>query len=435
MPFWLLHGRAYFKQQLAKRVNIAADTLPYNPAVLAYLQQAHAAGRPLILVTASDKLIAEVIAKHLGIFSQVLASDGKINLSGKTKCQVLNQQFGQGQYDYLGDHHRDIAVWQHCHQALTVKFKLTTKHCQTKVCQHFPGEVFRFKDFLQTIRIHQYAKNLLIFLPLLLSHELGQLHLVINCILGFVAFCLFASSAYLVNDLFDLESDRRHHAKRHRALAAGRLSIQHGILLAVTLFILAGLIALQLASAFGYLLLLYYVLTLAYSINLKRHALIDVIVLSGLYTLRILAGMTLIVHGYSDWLILFSLFFFTSLAFAKRYAELHHLSQRNLTHSHGRGYHTGNLAIIKIFGIASGYISLLVLALYLNSEQATRWYAHPRLLYAICPILLYWLSLIWLQASEGKLHEDPVVHALKDKVSWTVVILVIIVALIATVSW
>lgn len=285
-----------------------------------------------------------------------------------------------------------------------------------------------FVTILQAARCHQYAKNSLIFLPLLVGHHFVHPHLVIKTILAFFSFSFLASTVYLLNDIIDRNVDKKHPVKKYRPIASGLLSIPAAISLAVVFSLMAISLTSFLPSYFKLTLLAYFLITLGYSFIFKRIVLVDVLVLSGLYSLRIFAGMTLVPHGYSDWLILLSLFFFTSLAFIKRYIEL----EKYPTSPQGRGYKSHQTLIVSVFGISSGYISSLVFALYVSSNSAFHLYHHTKLLYFVCPILLYWISYIWLAATEGKVHDDPVVFALKDKATYLTLLTILIISLMAT---
>lgn len=433
--FWLFHSRSYLKRQVAQSVNLSADALPYNQQLLSWLKEQHALGRSLVLVTAADESIAMRIAAHLGIFNHVFASDGIRNLKGSHKADILNEAFGKGQYDYVGNHRSDLEIWLHCRYAILANFSAgLLRRCReiAEVREHFPKTRLGVRKFLKAIRVHQYAKNILIFLPVLLGHYFTHAEMLWQSLLGFMCFSMLASSVYLLNDLLDLEADRRHASKSRRALACGELPIPVGIILLLLFLLLAVGLSFLLPRAFQCVMLMYYVLTMLYSFTLKRQVLLDVLALSALYTLRIIAGMAIAAQIYAFWLILFSVFFFTSLAFIKRFTELDQMLRMKQEKTiHGRGYHTDQVQMISVFGIASGYLSVLVFALYINSQQAYSLYHHPSWLYLICPVLLYWISYVWLRASSGELHEDPIIFALHDKISYYCVGLIIILATFA----
>lgn len=287
------------------------------------------------------------------------------------------------------------------------------------------------EKIVKLMRVHQYAKNTLLFLPWILSHQYNNLIAIENLFLAFISFCLLASSAYIINDLLDLSSDRQHKTKQYRILASGALLPTCGITIAVVSFIVAWVIAIPLPLFFKYIMAFYFLTTMLYSFWLKKKLLLDVIILSSLYTIRVLAGMSLLRSGYSHWVLLFSLFFFTSLAFLKRYIELFSHKDQSQT-LNGRSYMVFHSQFIQIFGICSGYLSILIIALYLNSQKATTLYHYPGVLYAACPIFVYWISRAWLIAASGNMHDDPVVFALNDKVTYIVVFLLLLIGLIAT---
>lgn len=286
---------------------------------------------------------------------------------------------------------------------------------------------------IRAMRPHQYAKNLLIFLPLILGHWFNSSHLLLSVVLGFVSFCLMASAVYIFNDWLDVESDRQHPRKCHRPFASAALSVPLGLTVALIVAVVSLLLGFHVGQHFFVVLIVYAVLTTAYSLYLKRLVLVDVFVLAVLYSLRIFAGMAILAVAYSQWLIIFSFFFFTSLAFVKRFVELKDASDNQTNLAAGRGYSPENWLLIKMFGICSAFVSALVFALYLSSDRALQLYQHPEWMYAICPLLLYWLTRVWWLASEGNLHDDPVVFAIKDKVSYLVLVLIVLVGVLA--SW
>jgi 4-hydroxybenzoate polyprenyltransferase len=274
-------------------------------------------------------------------------------------------------------------------------------------------------QILRTLRVRQWVKNLLVFVPVILDHKVFDRPVVLRAALAFAAFCLAASGAYVLNDLYDLEADRRHATKRSRPFAAGALSPGFGKILVPLLFSGALLLAVPIAAQrFWVLLLLYVTATTAYSVYLKRIAVLDVLLLAGLYTLRVLAGIAATGVRFSTWLLAFSMFLFLSLAFLKRYGEVGGLEGPADTGVLRRGYLRGDREWLGSMGGASGYLSVLVLALYVSSEQVTALYRTPFLLWLICPLLLFWISRMWLLAYRGRLHEDPIVATARDPVSY-----------------
>lgn len=435
LAWWLLKGKAYCKRQVAQRVDISKLALPWNEALIHWLHEEKKTGRKLVLITASDQRVAQAIADQLSLFDEVIGSDGQTNVRGRAKRAILLEKYGEKHFDYVGDASVDLPVWQASRNAYIVsndKGLIKQAKSIAHVEKVFTRERFTFKTLLKSLRVHQYAKNGLIFLPWVLGHAYSDVHQLFYLLLAFVSFSLLASSVYVLNDLLDLPSDRVHHRKKKRPLASGRLSIKHGVLLGGVCFILAWVLATRLPVHFRWVLIFYYIVTVLYSFWLKRLLLVDVITLSCLYTVRVLAGMAVINAGYSKWVLLFSLFFFTSLAFLKRFAELHFARKENIQKLNGRNYHVAHIDVISMFGVCSGYLSVLIIALYLNSVKAVMLYQYPILLYAACPVFLYWISRMWLIAADGNMHDDPVVFAIKDKATYWVLMVLLAIGVAAT---
>ncbi len=433
--FWLLKGSAYLKQQLALRVTLSPSTLPYNQELLTWLRQEKVKGRKLVLVTAADQLFARNIAEHLQLFDEVLASNGAINLKKENKANLLNARYGAKNYDYVGNEKDDLAIWKFANQAFVVsKSSRLIRKIQkfSPVGHHFHVSNISFKDFLKAIRIHQYAKNVLLFVPLLTSYLFFQIPLLLTTLLGFFAFCCVASSVYLLNDLFDIEADRCHERKSKRAIASGLLTIPQAITFIMVFSLSAIGICCFLPADFIGVLLLYFTISMSYSLFLKKHLLIDVIVLSILYTIRVAAGMALLpVNTYSIWLLLFSIFIFLSLAFLKRVSELVLLKDKDSLHGVGRAYQLKHYPLLLNFGITNGFLAILVFALYLNSLRAISLYHHPQLLLMVFPVLIYWLCRLWLLAADGKIMDDPVLFTVKDKISYVSAFVILIIMFVA----
>ena len=423
-PLWLLRGKGYFKRQLAQRVAIDPAILPYRRKVLSFLKQERASGKDIILTTASDQSVAERIAGYLGIFSGLLASDGAVNLSGTEKLKAIQRYVGDNGFDYIGNASIDIPLWKACHRAILVQ----PRQRLVKVIQRinpahviFAGETMDFLSYLKAIRLHQWVKNFLIFVPLILAHKITEVEPVIVTGWAFLAFSLCSSGSYILNDLIDLESDRKHPIKQFRPFAAGMLPISTGLLFVPLLigggFVIAVfLLPVLFAAALG----LYTVITTAYSFYLKRIVVLDVIVLAGLYTLRILSGAAAIDISISPWLLSFSMFFFLSLAFVKRYCELSMMQSGKEILAKGRGYLVKDNELLRNIGVTSGFVSVLVIALYINSKEVTVLYQHPEAIWLICPLLMYWITRVWLLAHRGEMLEDPVLFALKDPTSYAI---------------
>jgi 4-hydroxybenzoate polyprenyltransferase len=430
---WLLKGKAAFKAEVGRRVKLDASRLPYSEPLLAYLHEEKAQGRRLVLATAADQSIAAEVAAHLGLFDEVYASDGAVNLSGARKLERLKQ--AHPEFDYAGDGEVDLALWREARRALVVH---GSPGLERKVRALGRGEVRVFeaprtslRKWVKALRVHQWAKNVLVFVPALAAHKGLDLPLLVEAGLGFVAFCLCASSVYVLNDLLDLDSDRQHPTKRKRPFASGELPVKVGAVLAPVLLVAGFSVALVLLPLpFSALLATYYAVTLAYSLYLKQVMVLDVLVLAGLYTVRLFGGSLATGVPTSSWLFTFSMFLFLSLV--KRLSEVRRLRLSSATTTPGRGYLASDYEQLSSLGVAAGYISVLVLAFYITSKEVTVLYVHPERLWLLCPVMLYWVSRVWLLAHRGLVNEDPLVFALRDKVSYAVGVAAALVLLAAT---
>lgn len=430
LPFWLFQGKAGFKHKISQHVELSPSSLPFNTDLLKYLTQQRLHNRHLVLVTAANKNIAEAIAHHLNIFDEILASEETHNLSGKNKAAMLCERFGEKGFVYAGNANIDLKVWQHAAAAIVVNAPATLLAKAQQVTDEIE-EVFEsqqatsIKTVLKAMRVHQWAKNMLIFSALVLSHNLFNNTAVQASLWAFFAFGFAASAIYLINDLMDLEADRKHKTKKYRPLAAGTLPIPLAIMLVPLLLLLSYAFAWQTNTDFVNVLTVYLVLTTAYSLYLKPVALLDVITLTSLYTIRIIAGAMAIAVPLSYWLLAFSMFIFLSLALIKRFSELNNLSQQGEVKSEARGYHIDDLPAVSLFGISSGYISIMILVLYIHDLQADSLYSQPDWLWFVAVAILYWISHMWLLAFRGQMNEDPVLFAIRDKTSYIVSLFVI----------
>jgi hypothetical protein len=325
LPFWLLKGKANLKQQIAHRVSLDVTSLPYHSALLSYLIEQHRGGREIILATAAESGIAQSVANHLGIFSKILATNGAQNLSGPKKLARIQDHLGSCGFVYAGNARIDMPIWRSSKGAIVVNASDRFVHAVGKIAEVsrvFSDQRSPAQAFLRAIRVHQWVKNGLIFVPLIVGHQLSNPDRLIGSLLAFMAFSLCSSSTYLVNDLLDLEADRRHPRKRHRPFASGDLPIRVGLLTAPVFFFSGLALSLLLPLGFTLTLCAYFVATLGYSLLFKRLVVVDVILLALLYTVRIIAGgMATNIH-ISNWLLVFSMFLFLSLALVKRYSEL-----------------------------------------------------------------------------------------------------------------
>ncbi len=421
LPFWLVRGKAYCKQQITQKTQLPIDSLPYNKSLITWLKQQKESGKSLILITGAYQSIAKQVATHLGIFSEVLATDGNNNLVGKNKRDLLNQRFNKSGYDYVGNSRQDLPVWQDArHSYVTNASQGTLRKAKqhANVQGNFAVKRNKWALIARALRVHQYAKNTLLFVPLLLTGIVINQEIFLNYLLTFISLSAFASSLYIANDLMDLTDDRKHPKKSQRPFACGALSLPFGVLLSCICFIIAISLLLFLPTITQYLLLSYVLLNLFYTHIFKKIILLDVFLLAALYTLRIILGMSLISFGYSAWLILFSIYFFISLAFMKRYIEINDMADAGANSLSGRAYKFEHKNLIAIFGIISAYVSAVIFSLYINSTKALHIYAHPQILYGTVLIILYWISRTWLLAWDKKVHHDPVLFALTDKVSY-----------------
>jgi 4-hydroxybenzoate polyprenyltransferase len=419
-PSWALKGKAYLKSQVASMVTLDAAYLPYNRPLLNYLRDEHAAGRKLYLATGADRVLALNIAAHLGIFADVIASDGRVNLTGRNKLQHLEQRFAADGFDYIGNALPDLPLLQEAQQAMVANPALSLnsalKNRNVLVNRKFLDRAPLPAALMRALRVHQWAKNLLVFLPLLLAHSLHAAP-VMAAFAAFFCFCFMASATYIFNDLLDLEPDRVHLNKRKRAFAAGDLSVATGLGISFSLLAIALITAAYLPRTFLIYLLLYLVTTLAYSFSLKRIVLVDVVILSSLYTIRMMAGSAATHDPVSPWLAAFSIFLFLSLAMVKRFSELQNLNTRGVNPTNGRGYLLSDIEQLRSFGTSSAYASIVIFALYINGRDVVALYHHPNRMWLITPLLILWVSRVWLLASRGLLDEDPVVFALSDRMS------------------
>ena len=416
LPIWLLRGKAALKQRLAQRVSVDVTTLPLNDSVVALAREARTAGRRVVLATASHRVPAEALAAHLGLFDEVLATEGGVNLSGAAKQARLVSRFGERGFDYVGNGHSDLAVWASARRAVVVSANASLARAAaavTTVDRVIAPPRAGLRAYLRGLRLHQWLKNLLVFVPLFAAHHLHVRVELAQASLAFLAFSLCASAVYVLNDLLDLESDRGHVRKRQRPFAAGLIPVWHGALLIPLLLAAALAIALLLPWAFAAVLAAYFAITLAYSILLKRQVIVDVLMLAGLYTMRVIAGGAATAIVPSFWLLAFSMFLFLSLAMVKRYSELLLTLRQNKTEAAGRGYVVEDLPVLMSIGTGSGLVAVLVFALYINSPETRNNYSGPLWLWLVPPLLLYWVSRIWMKAHRGEVDDDPVVFAVR----------------------
>jgi 4-hydroxybenzoate polyprenyltransferase len=411
-PVWMLHGKAWFKQRIGSQVSLDFASLPWRIDFIKELGRQRGEGRSIVLATAADGHLAGQAADYLKLFDTVLASDGVINLCGDAKRDALVDRFGERGFDYAADGggvgQPDMAVWASARKAI-----------------HVGPDTGRLRDRLKALRPPHWLKNLLIFVPLIAAHRLHDISLLGKCLLAFVAFSCCASGGYLLNDLIDLDSDRRHPEKRRRPFAAGDLPLSYALSAIPTLLLAASVLAAFVSGPLLVAVLLYFGMSAGYSIYLKKIAVLDVLFLAGLYTARILAGSAATGIWPSHWLLAFSTFLFFSLALVKRYSELVIIRRVEGSAAKARGYEAGDGELLAAMGIASGYLAVLVLALYIATDKAQALYARPELLWSLSPLLLYWISYVWLTAHRGRMPGDPVVFATGDRTSRILILLML----------
>lgn len=422
---------------------VNASALPYRPQVVEALRREKAAGRTLILATASDEKVAARVAAELQLFDDAIGSDGSTNLKGKNKLRAIQaycQAHGWAKFAYMGDSSADLPIWEAANEIHAVDLTPALRSRVEKLGpierELRPESAPIWKVLIKALRPHQWSKNVLIFAPLALNHEAGWAQKIVEAALAFGCFSFCASAGYLINDLLDLESDRRHPHKRSRPMAAGAFSVvAAGASIAGLLATAFATAILALPPPFVLVLTAYLATTLSYSVWIKRQPILDVLTLAGLYSSRLIAGGAATEVAISAWLFAFSGFLFTSLAFAKRFTELQQVLEASGESAHGRGYVVGDLNLIQSAGTTSGYLSVLVLALYISSETILANYKDAAAIWMVCPLLLYWITRVWLLASRGELHHDPVVFAIKDPISRLIGLAVVVLFLLGVTGW
>jgi 4-hydroxybenzoate polyprenyltransferase len=414
--FALFRGKAALKARIASATAIDVSALPYDEDVMAVARKARDQGRPVYLVSASNERYVSAVANHVGLFDGWLASSNSENLTSAVKASRLVSMFGEGGFDYVGNDEADLAVWQVSRERLAVR---TSSAVRKRLLAFAPDAVLlaptseKVRAWAKLLRVHQWAKNGLVAVPLLTSHsfELVALGEVLAAIL---CFCLAASSIYILNDLVDIEADRAHPTKHRRPLAAGNIPVLNALLAAPLLLATSLIGAFFLNPWFAAVLVCYVALTTAYTFLIKRKMMADVIALAALYTIRVIGGAVVIATPVSEWLLAFSMFMFTSLALIKRYVELATLTDADLPNPTNRNYQKSDLYIVAILAMAAAFNAITVFALYISSDAVKELYRHPQVLWFICPILMYWLGRIMMLAHRRLMNDDPVLFALKD---------------------
>ena len=437
LPFWLFQGIAYFKLKVSEHSELDVTTLPYNQPLIDWLREEKLNGKKIVLSTAANEQVAQAVVNSFDLFDEFIASDSKTNLKSSLKRHALEERYGIKGYDYAGNSSDDFEVWAGASNAILVNageriLKKVSKLASLK--QTFSSDGSGIAVWLKALRVHQWLKNLLLFVPLLAAHQLGNIDSLGLLIIAFFSFSLCASSVYITNDLLDLESDRSHPRKKFRPFASLKLPILHGLVAATLLIVVSIILGAVVGSDFLIILLLYLILTMAYSFGLKRFVIVDCLTLATLYAIRIIAGSAAVSVPLSFWLLAFLIFISLSLAFVKRHAELLVQSREGKNTVHGRGYLVSDAPLLQILGVSSGYISTLVVALYLRSENVMVLYSQPFAIWFLIPILLFWVSWVWLKSSRGEMHDDPIIFAAKDKTSLFVAAITAIVFVYAAIG-
>jgi len=417
IPFWLLNGKSFLKHQVAQRIDLSQANIPYNQDVIDYVKTERAT-RKTVLVTGSHQSIAELVQQQTGLFDEVIGSDAERNLTSYRKRDWLVGEYGEKGFDYIGNDSDDLNVWPAAREALVVS---RPNGIASKTAQTF-SKVFEVassnpKDYLSLLRVHQWSKNVLVLVPFALDQRFGDWTATLSILLAFLAMCLLASLTYIINDMLDLQADRQNATKSKRALASTRISLVDGAKIATVLGLLVLFLCLLLPLAFNLILLSYAILTLLYSFWFKKVAVLDVVVIAALHTIRVVGGTLAIAAEWSFWLLAFSMFIFFSIALAKRVAELMNLKKENKETTPGRDYRVEDVPMLIASGVSTGYLSVLIVALYINSDKVRVMYSTPEILWLICPILLYWIGRLWMKTARGEMHEDPILFAMRDRVS------------------
>lgn len=432
---WAISGKAVLKREVAARYQSKGRDWPYRPELIARIELARKAGQPVWLVTGAAQSTATTIAEHLGLFDRVLHSTDTENLTSHRKRERLVALCGDGGFDYAGNSRDDLVVFDAARRAIIVAPDSAAKRWGTRhAAETLPLLAKSPLAIFKSIRVHQWLKNVLIAVPLVLNHEYAEIGLVFAAVAAFFSFSFLASAVYIVNDIADLANDRQHPRKRLRPLASGAVSIPVVSFTAAALLLASIGLASLLPPMFWAVLGLYAVVTTVYTFVLKRKLLVDVFTLAGLYTVRIVAGAAATGVELSFWLLAFSIFFFLSLALVKRYVELDELAEDAKTRLKGRSYVGSDKDMIGQAGVASAFSAAMVLALYVDSKEVASMYSQPALLWPLCPLILYMLLRIWVLARRSQMHDDPVVFIMRDWRSQATTVAGVGLVLLATVQ-
>jgi len=420
----LFNGKAAFKKSILDINLLDIRSFPIRADLLNFLHKQKEKGRKLFLVTAADQKIADEIANKLDIFETASGSSNGHNLKGKHKLKYLQEKFPNG-FSYAGDSSADILIWEKANSLILVGASKSTQRAaesmDTKIEQIFPAQKANLKTWIKALRIHQWSKNALLFVPLALAHKYTDASAIINVFFTFLYMGLIASGTYLINDLSDLNADRKHKTKKNRAIASGAIGAGTALIVALAIISIGLIGAISISISLLLVMLTYLTLTLSYSFYFKKIAMLDVVTLGSLYSLRIIMGTIVISAVLSPWLLIFSLFFFLSLSLAKRYVEIIGTDENEDKNKliNGRGYMASDSPMVLAFGVATSTVAVLILTLYVSNDAfPVDAYNNPQWLWFMTPIILLWIMRIWLLSHRGQMHDDPVSFAIKDKVSW-----------------
>jgi len=433
---WAFQGKAKFKAKLGAEVSLDAESLPYRPDFLKWLRAEKQSGRLILLATGADALTASGVAAHLQLFDGVISSDGKTSATGDAKYSLVAEALGHQPFEYAGNAMVDLKLWRKAGNAIVVApdrgVLAALRRQDIAIAQHFPAPRARFPVWARQLRVYQWVKNLLIFTPLLTSHRIFDVPGLARAACGFLVFSLVASATYLLNDILDLPADRHHPTKRQRPLAAGLISIPGALAAAVLLLAAAAFLSSLLPWLAALLLCGYSAATIGYSLFLKKLLMVDVVALALFYTARLMYGGLVTEIEISIWTLAFCAFSFFSLAAAKRINDLAKANLQAAESLRHRAYQARDLNALVALGASTSNIAVLVLILYINSQQGEKLYRHPHFLWAMCVPLLYWFSRTLMLANRGMLADDPILFAAKDRATYIVLALMAVIAAAAT---
>ena len=426
LPIWLLRNKSSLIQKMSQDLQINWRTVPLWERVVERVRAALNDGRRVIFLTAMPQPWSQMLSKEFAGSEVILQSGASGSGPHATAASSLIELFGLKGFDYIGDGRSDLAVCESARRVLLVtsdRAAIAEANAVSLVESVVPKDRTESFAFFKMIRVHQWVKNLLIWVPLLAAHKLTSIHGIALAAEAFLAFSFCASSVYVLNDLLDVESDRQHARKRNRPLAAGKIEANHALLAGLLLFVAAVWLSLRVSNLFTLTVAIYFAMTLAYSMRLKRQVIVDVMLLAALYTIRVVAGAVATTVVPSFWLLAFSMFLFLSLAVVKRYSEMLVTLSQDKLYAAGRGYSVEDLPVLLSLGMSTGVAAIVVLALYINDPSTSKLYPTTIWLWPVPPLMLYWISRVWMKAHRGEMHDDPVVFAMRDWQSLLTVVL------------